>query len=44
MILWIIATLLTQLLPVLVTNIQGILTDKLTGFINISLMEEITVN
>lgn len=40
LILWIIATLLTQLLPVLVTNIQGILTDKLTGFINISLMEK----
>ena len=38
--LWIVATLLTQLLPVLVTNIQGILTDKLTGFINISLMEK----
>lgn len=30
---WIIATALTQLLPPLATSTQGILTDKLTGFI-----------
>jgi ATP-binding cassette subfamily B protein len=38
--LWLIATLLTQLLPALATLVQGILTDKLTGFINLSLMEK----
>ena len=33
-----IATALTQLLPPVATSVQGILTDKLTGFINVSLM------
>ncbi|NRN85346.1 putative multidrug resistance ABC transporter ATP-binding/permease protein YheI [Lactobacillus helveticus] len=37
---WIIATALTQLLPPLATSTQGILTDKLTGFINVSLMKK----
>lgn len=37
---WIIATALTQLLPPIATSIQGILTDKLTGFINVSLMKK----
>lgn len=37
---WIIATALTQLLPPVATSIQGILTDKLTGYINISLMKK----
>ena len=37
---WIIATALTQLLPPLATSIQGILTDKLTGFINVNLMKK----
>ena len=38
LIIWIIATALTQLLPPVATSVQGILTDKLTGFINVSLM------
>lgn len=33
-IIWIIATALTQLLPPIATSVQCILTDKLTGFIN----------
>lgn len=37
-IIWLIATALTQLLPPVATSVQGILTDKLTGFINVSLM------
>lgn len=37
---WIIATALTQLLPPLDTSLQGILTDKLTGFINVNLMKK----
>ncbi|WP_233559180.1 hypothetical protein [Lactobacillus sp. ESL0262] len=36
LIIWIIATALTQLLPPVATSVQGILTDKLTGFINVS--------
>lgn len=35
---WLITTALTQLLPPVATSAQGILTDKLTGFINVSLM------
>lgn len=35
-IIWLIATALTQLLPPVATSVQGILTDKLTGFINVS--------
>ena len=35
---WLITTALTQLLPPVATSVQGILTDKLTGFINVSLM------
>lgn len=37
---WIIATFLQQFLPSLATMVQGLLTDKLTGFINISLMKK----
>lgn len=37
---WIVATALTQLLPPLATSFQGILTDKLTGFINVNLMKK----
>ena len=37
-IIWLIATALTQLLPPVATSVQSILTDKLTGFINVSLM------
>ena len=37
---WIIATALTQLLPPVATSLQGILTDKLTGFINMNLMKK----
>ena len=37
---WIGATFLQQFLPSLATMVQGLLTDKLTGFINISLMEK----
>ena len=36
LIIWLIATALTQLLPPVATSVQGILTDKLTGFINVS--------
>ena len=32
--LWTLATVLSQVLPVVGTNFQGMLTDKLTGFIN----------
>lgn len=39
-IIWIIAIALTQLLPPIATSVQGILTDKLTGYINISLMKK----
>ncbi|SEM92954.1 ATP-binding cassette, subfamily B [Ligilactobacillus sp. WC1T17] len=39
-IIWVIATFLIQLLPAVRTNIQGVLTDKLTGFVNISLMKK----
>lgn len=38
LIIWIIATAVTQLLPPIATSVQGILTEKLTGFINVSLM------
>lgn len=37
-IVWIVATAFQQFLPSLSTMVQGVLTDKLTGFINISLM------
>lgn len=37
-IIWTLATLLSQILPVVGTNFQGMLTDKLTGFIKLSLM------
>ena len=37
---WIVATAFQQFLPSLSTMVQGILTDKLTGFINISLMKK----
>lgn len=37
---WIIATALTQLLPPVATSLQGILTDKLMGFINMNLMKK----
>lgn len=39
-IVWIVATAFQQFLPSLSTMIQGVLTDKLTGFINISLMKK----
>lgn len=39
-IVWIVATAFQQFLPSLSTMVQGILTDKLTGFINISLMKK----
>ena len=39
-VLWTIATLLNQALPVVGTNFQGMLTDKLTGFIELSLMRK----
>ena len=38
-IVWIVATTFQQFLPSLSTMVQGVLTDKLTGFINISLMK-----
>lgn len=38
--LWIVATTFQQFLPSLSTMVQGVLTDKLTGFINISLMKK----
>ena len=37
---WIVATAFQQFLPSLSTMVQGVLTDKLTGFINISLMKK----
>ena len=37
---WIIATALMQLLPPVATSLQGILADKLTGFINMNLMKK----
>lgn len=40
LLIWIVATALTQLLPPVATSMQGILTDKLTGFINIKLMKK----
>lgn len=39
-IVWIVATAFQQFLPSLSTLVQGVLTDKLTGFINISLMKK----
>ncbi len=39
-IVWIVATAFQQFLPSLSTMAQGVLTDKLTGFINISLMKK----
>lgn len=39
-IVWIVATAFQQFLPSLSTMVQGVLTDKLTGFINISLMKK----
>lgn len=39
-IVWIVATAFQQFLPSLSTMVQGFLTDKLTGFINISLMKK----
>lgn len=39
-IVWIVATVFQQFLPSLSTMVQGVLTDKLTGFINISLMKK----
>lgn len=39
-IVWIVATTFQQFLPSLSTMVQGVLTDKLTGFINISLMKK----
>ncbi|TVU97456.1 ABC transporter ATP-binding protein [Lactobacillus gasseri] len=41
-IVWIVATAFQQFLPSLSTMVQGVLTDKLTGFINISLMKKST--
>ena len=38
--LWTLATVLSQVLPVVGTNFQGMLTDKLTGFIKLSLMRK----
>lgn len=38
--LWTLATVLTQVLPIVGTNFQGMLTDKLTGFIKLSLMHK----
>lgn len=40
-IVWIVATAFQQFLPSLSTMVQGVLTDKLTGFINISLMKKL---
>lgn len=37
---WVITTLLIQILPTISLMIQGVLTDKLTGFINITLMNK----
>lgn len=37
-IIWLITTALTQLLTPVATSVQDILTNKLTGFINVSLM------
>ncbi|CCI81129.1 ABC transporter ATP-binding protein [Lactobacillus hominis] len=37
---WIVATAFQQFLPSLSTMVQGVLTDKLTGFINITLMKK----
>lgn len=42
-IVWIVATAFQQFLPSLSTMVQGILTDKLTGFINISLMKNLKI-
>lgn len=39
-IVWIVATAFQQFLSSLSTMVQGVLTDKLTGFINISLMKK----
>lgn len=39
-IVWIVATAFQQFLPSLSTMVQRVLTDKLTGFINISLMKK----
>ena len=39
-IVWIVETTFQQFLPSLSTMVQGVLTDKLTGFINISLMKK----
>lgn len=39
-ILWIISTGILQILPSLSTSVQGALTDKLTGFINLNLMKK----
>ena len=39
-IVWIVATAFQQFSPSLSTMVQGVLTDKLTGFINISLMKK----
>lgn len=39
-IVWIVAMAFQQFLPSLSTMVQGVLTDKLTGFINISLMKK----
>ena len=39
-IVWIVATAFQQFLPSLSTMVQGVLTDKLTGFINITLMKK----
>lgn len=41
-IVWIVATAFQQFLPSLSTMVQGVLTDKLTGSINISLMKKST--
>lgn len=40
LIIWITATLLSQFFPSLATSLQGVLTDKLTGFVNTSLMKK----
>lgn len=39
-VLWAFATLISQVLPVVGTNFQGMLTDKLTGFIKLSMMRK----
>lgn len=38
--LWIVATILVQILPSVATSMQGMLTDKLTGFLNLELMKK----